>query len=57
MPHFKDAEHSCELAHRVDFCGVEPDVDVGMVEGSVNSDPLGRVNLQHLGEEVATLFD
>ena len=45
------------IAHRVDFRGVEPDVDVGMVESSVYCDPLGWVNLEHLGEEVPTLLD
>ncbi len=40
----------------MDFGGVIPDVDIGMSECLLHSDPVLRVDLKHLHQQVSSMF-
>ncbi len=42
--------------HCMDFGGVIPDVDIGMGECLLHGDPVLRVDLKHLHQQVSSMF-
>ena len=42
--------------YSIDFRLVVPDVDVGVEQCLIDGDTLGRVNLEHLGEDIASML-